>query len=155
MAQLLVDRPRVNAEHLIIRKAIAADIPAIWRVRYSVQENILPLGLISDAEVQQHLEVIGSGWVCERAGSICGFAIGNASNGQVWALFVEPNAQGRGIGSALHAVLLEWFRHQPARTLWLTTAEVSRARQFYEKHGWHCVGAAGKSEVRYERENAT
>jgi hypothetical protein len=59
------------------------------------------------------------------------------------------------IGSALHAELLEWFRHQPVRTLWLTTAEGSRSRQFYEKHGWSCVGAVGKGEVRYERENGT
>jgi GNAT superfamily N-acetyltransferase len=144
----------VNTSHFSIRKAIAADIPAIWRVRYSVQENILPPGVISDADVQDHLEVIGSGWVCEQAGAICAFAIGNARNGQVWALFVEPHAQGCGIGSALHAVLLEWFCQQPIRRLWLTTAKGSRSQQFYEKHGWHCVGTAGKSEVRYERENA-
>src|SRR5262249_45724525 len=98
-----------------IRKAITADIPAIWRVRYSVRENTLRPGLISDADVQQHLEVIGTGWVCEQEGSICAFAIGNARNGQVWALFVEPQAQGRGMGSALHAELLEWFRQQPVR----------------------------------------
>jgi GNAT superfamily N-acetyltransferase len=138
-----------------IRKAMSADIPAIWRVRYSVQENTLRPGLITDADVQQHLEVIGRGWVCEQEGAICAFAIGNARNGQVWALFVEPQAQGRGIGSALQAELLEWFRHQPVRTLWLTTAEGSRSRQFYEKHGWSCVGAVGNGEVRYERENGT
>jgi hypothetical protein len=38
-----------------IRKAIAAGIPAIRRVRYSVQENILRPGVISDADVQEQI----------------------------------------------------------------------------------------------------
>jgi hypothetical protein len=69
------------------REAIATDIPAIFRVRYAVVENTLLLGAIDDCEVQLQIEQSGRGWVVESEGSVVAFAIGNASNGNLWALF--------------------------------------------------------------------
>lgn len=137
----------------IVRQATSADMPAIWAVRYAVTENTLAPGRISDEELRAALEDTGRGWVVESAGRVEGFAIGIGRTGQVWALFVRPEAQGCGHGSRLHAALLAWFRAQPADRLWLTTGTHTRARAFYEKHGWHCVGASGADEVRYERSN--
>ncbi len=136
-----------------LRQAVAADIPGIWEVRYAVTENTLTPGRIGDEDVRVAIEGTGRGWVIEEAGRIVGFAIGNGDTGNVWALFVHPDAQGRGHGGRLHAAMLDWFRTRPLPTLWLTTGADTRARVFYERHGWRCVGAAGGDEVRYERDN--
>ena len=139
----------------MLRPAVVEDMPGLWEVRYSVTENTLTPGRISDEELRASIEEDGRGWVVEREGVILGFAIGLADNGNVWALFVRPEAQGRGIGSALHGAMIEWFATQPVRVLWLTTGAETRARSFYEARGWHCVGDAGKGEVRYERTNGS
>jgi hypothetical protein len=45
-----------------LRQATAADIPGIWEVRYSVTENTLTPGRISDEEVRESIEDTGCGW---------------------------------------------------------------------------------------------
>lgn len=138
-----------------LRAAIAADIPAIWEVRYAVTENTLTPGRISDEDVRQAIEDTGRGWVIERTDGpgLDAFAIGEAHGGQVWALFVHPRAQGRGLGDALHRALLDWFATLPLRTLWLNTGHDTRARGFYERRGWASVGTHGHDELRLERPN--
>ncbi len=128
-------------------------MPALWRVRYAVTENTLAPGRISDDELRQAIEVRGRGWVAECDGLVQGFAIGFRDNGQVWALFVAPEAQGMGLGSRLHQCMLHWFATLPVPMLWLTTGEHTRARAFYERHGWRAVGKTDTGEVRYERAN--
>lgn len=136
-----------------LRRATVADIPGIWEVRYSVAENALTPGRISDEDVRVSIEETGRGWVIEENGNIVAFAIGNAETGNVWALFVKPEAQGKGYGTTLHAAMIEWFRIQDVGRLWLSTGTATKARAFYEKHGWVCVGPYGIDEVRYERSN--
>jgi len=138
---------------VVIRQAVCDDIPGLWDVRYSVAENTLTPGRISDEELRHSIEEGGSGWVGEEQGRILGFAIGLLS-GNVWALFVRPEAEGRGIGSALHAEMLAWFSQQPHDRLWLSTGTHTRARAFYEARGWQYAGPYGPDEVRLERQNA-
>ena len=137
-----------------LRRAVVSDIPGIWEVRYSVSENALTPGRISDEDVRVSIEETGRGWVIEESGRIVAFAVGNAETGNVWALFVKPEAQGRGYGTRLHAAMIEWFRLQDVERLWLSTGTDTKARTFYEKNGWVCVGPCGVDEVRYERPNA-
>jgi GNAT superfamily N-acetyltransferase len=137
-----------------LRQATAVDIPGIWEVRYSVTENTLTPGRISDEEVRASIENTGCGWVIEEAGRIEAFAVGIAKTGNVWALFVRPDAQGRSHGTRLHAAMIEWFRKQLIDRLWLSTGTTTKAREFYDKIGWECVGPHGSDEVRYERANA-
>lgn len=137
---------------MIVRAAVRSDMPGLWEVRYSVTENTLTPGRISDEELRRSIEEDGRGWVAEEAGRILGFAIG-LNTGNVWALFVRPEAEGRGLGTALHAAMLEWFSRQPLERLWLTTGADTRARQFYATHGWQDVGLCGPNEVRFERRN--
>jgi GNAT superfamily N-acetyltransferase len=137
----------------VLRQAVAEDIPGIWEVRYSVTENTLTPGRISDEEMREAIEVTGRGWVVEEDGKIEAFAVGNGKTGNVWALFVRPDAQGRGHGTRLHAAMVRWFQTQRIETLWLSTGTHTKARQFYERNGWKCVGPYGTDEVRYERPN--
>ncbi len=137
---------------MIIRPATADDMPGIWQVRYAVLENTLEPGRISDDELLRSLDADGRGWVAVQANRIVGFTIG-LHTGNLWALFVHPDVQGRGIGSRLQAQLLTWFARQPVDRLWLATGTHTRARRFYQASGWQLAGPYGDDEVRLERPN--
>jgi GNAT superfamily N-acetyltransferase len=135
----------------MLRVATPADIPAIQRVRHSVRENRLVSTVISDEDVRRAIEVTGRGWVVEVEGAIVGFAVGNATDGNIWALFVDPGHERRGYGRRLHDAMVEWLWSRGLERLWLTTTPGTRAQRFYEAAGWTLVGDAEKGEVRYER----
>jgi GNAT superfamily N-acetyltransferase len=84
-----------------LRQALAADISGIQRVRHSVRENRLASTTISDDQVREAIENTGRGWVIDYAGEVVAFAIGNATNGNIWALFVHPDHERRGYGRRL------------------------------------------------------
>src|SRR6476620_10012026 len=136
---------------VVLRQATMADADSIWKVRYSVNENTLRQGRISDEDLRSALEDTGRGWVVEVDGSIEAFAIGNARSGNIWALFVAPEAQGRGYGSRLHDVMVCWLREQHVPLLWLTTGEATKACSFYEKNGWQDAGRTEKGEILFEQ----
>jgi GNAT superfamily N-acetyltransferase len=136
-----------------LRQALPNDIPGIWHVRYAVTENTLTPGRISDEELRLAMVDTGRGWVIEVDGNIAAFAIGNGETGNVWALFVQPQFQGLGFGTALHETMIQWFGTQAIDRLWLSTGVNTRAREFYERNGWECVGPYGSDELRYERLN--
>ena len=137
----------------ILRRAERKDVPGIWDVRYAVTENMLLPGRVSDDDVRREMEETGRGWVIEDAGRIEAFGIANGVSGNIWALFVHPRAQGRGHGSRLHDEMLAWLRTKSVAMLWLTTGETTRARGFYERRGWKCVGLVEPGEARLERRN--
>jgi GNAT superfamily N-acetyltransferase len=127
-----------------------ADADAIWKVRYSVTENRLAPGRISNEDLRRALEDTGRGWVIEVDGSVEAFAIANARSGNIWALFVLPEAQGRGYGSSLHDVMVGWLRKQHLPLLWLTTGQATKACAFYERRGWKRVSILDDGQARYE-----
>ena len=139
----------------VLREAHRNDIPGMWTVRYAVTENTLTPGRISDEEFRREIEDTGKGWVIDVDGRIRAFASCNARTGNIWALFVHPEAEGRGYGGRLHAAMLEWLRTQPVDRLWLTTDAQSRACGFYERRGWQRTGITDTGEVRFERDNRT
>jgi len=124
----------------VLRVATVADIAAMHRVRLSVRENRLVFSIITENDYRKHLEELGRGWVVETAGEIIGLAIGNATDGNVWALFVHPDHERRGHGRQLHDVMVSWLWEQGIPKLWLTTDPDTRARRFYEAAGWSIEG---------------
>jgi len=139
----------------MLRQAEARDVAAIQRVRASVRENRLVSTVISDDDVRRAIEVTGRGWVIECDGEVVAFAIGNAIDGNVWALFVHPNHERRGYGRRLHGVMTAWLWSRGLPRLWLTTETGTRAERFYEAAGWERVGPTSRGEVRFELEART
>ena len=137
----------------LLRQATRDDLAGIWRVRYAVVENTLTPGRIGDDEVVGQIEITGRGWVVEEGGEIVAFAIGDAAGANVWALFVDPRAEGRGYGALLHDTMVDWLWTRGLSTLWLSTGGATKARGFYERRGWRCVGPHGRDEVRLELAN--
>ena len=69
-------------------------------------------------------------------GVIVGFSIANRS-GLVWALFVRPGWEGRGIATRLLALCIDWLRAIGVAEAFLDTGPGTRAEGFYRHQGWH------------------
>lgn len=136
---------------MIFREATLDDIPQIQIVRHSVRENTLSdPSLVTDADCAEFLTVRGKGWVCEVDGQIVGFSIVDLLERNIWALFLHPEFEGRGIGRQLHDLMLDWYFSQSRDTVWLGTSPGTRAEGFYHKAGWTAVGLHGKNEIKFE-----
>jgi GNAT superfamily N-acetyltransferase len=134
----------------VLRIAERDDVAEIQRVRHAVRENTIRRGVITDADVLEHLEVLGRGWVVEAHGVIRAFAIGNARSGNIWALFVEQGHEGKGYGRRLHDTMLAWLWSQGLTSLWLSTGPDTRAAGFYRAAGWRDAGLTPHGEIRFE-----
>lgn len=143
--------PAWSGGNAVLRQAVAADVPAIHRVRMSVRENRLVSTVITEADTRRAIEESGRGWVIDVAGQVVAFAIGNKATGNIWALFVDPEHERRGYGRILHDEMVGWLRAQGLGQLWLSTEPGTRAERFYEKAGWKRAGMTGTGEVRFER----
>ena len=136
---------------MIFRKALAEDVPAMHRVRVVVKENSLPNpDLIKLDDYKKFLTHRGNGWVCESEGAIAGFAIVDLQEKNVWALFVMPGFEGKGIGKQLHDKMLDWYFSKTTETIWLGTAPGTRAELFYRKAGWKQTALRPNGEIRFE-----
>ncbi|MFM2358053.1 MAG: hypothetical protein RLY16_45 [Bacteroidota bacterium] len=134
---------------MTIRIAIPSDIPAIQIIRNAVKENTLSdPNLIPDELVEQYLTERGMGWVALKDSAIVGFAIVDFQDPSIWALFIHPDFEGKGIGKQLLQVMLAGYFQQNDHPLWLSTDEKSRAAVFYEKQGWKNEGPYGKNEIK-------
>jgi GNAT superfamily N-acetyltransferase len=134
---------------MIFREATIYDIAQIQKVRNSVKENMLSdPRLVTDADCEKFLFVRSKGWVCEVNNIIVGFAIADLQDEKIWALFVDPNFQGCGIGKKLHKLMLDWYFTQKSK-VWLGTAPNTRAEEFYRRNGWIENGMHGK-EIKFE-----
>lgn len=164
-----------------VRPATAADAPSIggvqergWQAAY---RHIFPAaelergGFIRVDRWRARLAEPPPGWstfVVERDGVVIGFASVGPSRdergvGELYAIYVDPEAWSSGAGRALiergEAQLRTEYREA---TLWVLE-DNPRARSFYERAGWQPDGArkaekrwgVGAPEVRYRKELAS
>lgn len=135
---------------MTFREAGTADITGMHVVRVAVLENRLSNpALITPADYEEFISRRGKGWVCEADNKIIGFAIADTLDNNVWALFIQPGYEGKGIGRKLHDMMIGWYFSQTVKTIWLGTAPGTRAEQFYRKAGWKESGMHGK-EIKFE-----
>ncbi|MFZ1452897.1 MAG: GNAT family N-acetyltransferase [Ferruginibacter sp.] len=138
------------------REAIINDIAQIQFVRNAVKENMLSdPALVPDKDVEVYMTKRGKGWVCEVDEIIVGFAIVDLLENNVWALFVHPDFEARGVGKKLHQVMMDWYFDQTNKKIWLGTDPKSRAEKFYRMQGWKAVGVHGKGEMKFEMDFET
>ena len=112
------------------------DIAALSEVRLSVKENVLSNPRRITFEIHQtYLSEIGKGWLCEVNGSVVGFSVASLKDASIWALFVKPEYEGKGIGTKLLKLATEWLFVAGAPTISLSTDVNTRADNFYERLG--------------------
>ena len=134
-----------------LRSATTADITAMHTVRMAVHENRLadPTRVTED-DYRRMLERIGCGWVFESDGEILGFGIVDLAERSIWALFVAPQHEGKGIGSALLETMVTRAFEESRQPILLTTTPGTRAEGFYRKAGWQVAGMTETGELRFE-----
>lgn len=133
-----------------ITLASESHIPEMHRIRLSVHENQLS----DPARVQpQHYRALlardGRGWIARFHNRMVGFGIADLRSSSIWALFVDPAFEGRGVGRRLHDAMLDWLFTEGAKQVWLTTDSGTRAERFYIARNWQQVGSEATGEVRY------
>ncbi len=135
----------------MLRAATHDDIPRLMEIRASVRENRL-----SDPS---RVTLADYNWfidnatihVWEVAGHIQGMSAGDPRNGNIWALFVDPEFEGRGIGQALiraACIAVHAAGHEVAM---LSTQVGSRAERFYLRNGWIAKGQDARGEMVFEK----
>lgn len=132
------------------REARIEDIPALSEVRWSVKENVLtdPRRVTREMYVA-YLGESGKGWLCEIEGEVVGFSVACAADASIWALFVKPSHEGRGIGKRLLRLATDWLFEMHAESIALSTEAHTRAAKFYERQGWQRVESKPDGEVCY------
>jgi GNAT superfamily N-acetyltransferase len=146
----------------VIRRATPADAASIaavqaraWRHAYA---DIVDPERMPDPEQQRQrfAERIADGgevYVFDQDDRVVGFAA--LDGAELRAIYVDPPAQGAGVGTALLEAAVDALRtagHAEA-FLW-TFAANGLARTFYERHGWTLVAGHQERlapEVRYRR----
>ena len=136
-----------------LRPAAPADLPRLVEIRAAVRENrLVTPALVTEAD---YLAVLARGtcWVWEDAARVQGFTSGAPDDdSQVWALFVDPAAEGCGAGGALLARLTDELWRRGHRRLTLDTRSGTRAEQMYRAAGWTGVGRTANGDVRFQRD---
>ncbi|MES2126499.1 MAG: GNAT family N-acetyltransferase [Pseudomonadota bacterium] len=137
---------------VIVRQASCEDIPAMHRVRLAVRENKLSANTrICEESYIPYLETIGRGWVLEEHGLIVAFAIGEHETGNIWAVFVHEEHEGKGYGRMVQEPMVQWLFAQGLRRLHLSTGAGTRAQGFYAATGWTFAGIDARGDAAYER----
>ena len=133
-----------------LREATTDDIPEIFKIRVATRENVmteddLRKSGITPQSVEKLLETCCNGWVTEYDHRVAGFCIANAQKGSIYALFVYPEYEGKGMGRLLMDAAVNWLWSQGVDQIRLTTATNTRADGFYQYLGWQ------RGEIVYNR----
>ena len=154
-----------DAARVVVRPAGVADAENLARVRIAswrgAYRGIVPDAVLDGHELaaeaarwRERLSTPGPAWVrvafWAATPALAGFVTagpgrhdGEAGLGEIWAMYVDPAAQGRGVGRALMAAAVRGLavRGFGEAVLWVFEANVA-ARAFYERVGWTPDGAA-------------
>jgi GNAT superfamily N-acetyltransferase len=133
-----------------VRQATEADIPEMMALRLSVRENQLFDPSQVTAEDCRRYVMRGNMWVWDENSALFGISAANGDTGWIWALFVRPEHEGRGIGQALFAAACDALIAAGFRTLRLSTDPDTRAARFYRAAGWGEAGRTPDGELIFE-----
>ena len=127
----------------------------MFHVRISVIENHLSreemqrIG-ITENVVADLIEKSCCAWVATDNEKIIGFSMILPNEGCLFAAFVLPEYEGRGIGRRLVEIAeKELFRHH--EIAWLETDKQSRAAKFYIQLGWGNKIDINDTDIRLEK----
>jgi GNAT superfamily N-acetyltransferase len=146
----------------VIRRATPADAAAIatvqaraWRHAYAdiVEPERMPDPQQQEPRFADFIAGGGHVYVFDVDGRVAGFAA--LDGNELRAIYVDPPAQGAGVGSALLEAAVDALRAAGHAEAFLWTFEANGlARAFYERHGWELVPGTQERlapEVRYRR----
>ena len=142
-----------------VRPATAENVEALFDIRCSVKENyqsreeLASLGITA----QSIKEMIEAGdyitTIAETENRPVGFSMAQISEGYVFACFVRPEFEGRGIGRALMETAEQGLRKNGVQEAWLSTGPEPelRAPGFYTRLGWYKDGFLDDGQIIFKK----
>jgi ribosomal protein S18 acetylase RimI-like enzyme len=135
----------------MLRVATHADISRLMEIRGSVQENRLTdPSNVTLADYKWFIDHAAI-HVWEKDECIQGFSAGDPRDGSIWALFVHPTYESRGVGQTLIQAACKSLFDAGYENATLSTEPGSRAQHFYERNGWIAKGRTSSGEVNFEK----
>jgi GNAT superfamily N-acetyltransferase len=140
--------------NVTFRPAREPDIFAMSTVRLAVLENRLrdPTRITYDMYVD-YLDKLGRSWICECDGKLVGFGSADKHEAFIWALFVDPAFEGRGIGKHLLRMMADYLFELGHEKITLSTGAATRADAFYAAQGWQRSEVPDQTDVQYTLHN--
>jgi ribosomal protein S18 acetylase RimI-like enzyme len=155
--------PRIREGEPRDAEAIAGIHVRAWQKAYRGQltDDYLD-GLKVEDRLEMHRVALGSPpsdyrmWVAEEEGRAVGFAVTAKSQdadadertAELFAIYLEPERIGRGVGRSLLAHAVDDLRERGFRTATLWVLETNEAaRRFYEVAGWKPDGTVTSERV--------
>lgn len=141
----------------LIRVATDEDVQSLFEIRTSVAQNHLSREQMAALGITPQVLVQAMGeseciWIAEIEGQALAFAMIDRETGELFALFVRPGHENRGLGRRLMAVAEAALFEQHERIFLITDGRESiRANGFYQRLGWVVVGQEDNDDVRYEK----
>lgn len=140
-----------------IRPATPEDVAAIFDVRCSVRENHMSRDELAALDITPETVremITGGDYIVPVAligGAIAGFAMSQISEGDVFALFVCSEHEGKGLGRALMREVESGLKEHGVADAWLFTGaeEGIRAPGFYRHLGWVESGLMEDGQIKF------
>lgn len=141
-------------------RCVARDVETLFDIRCSVRENHQSREELADIGVttQSVREMIAGGdyvtIIAVEDARAVGFTMAQISEGWVFACFVRPAFEGRGVGRVLMNAAEAGLRSAGVKRVWLSTGpgEHLRAMGFYRHLGWRHDGYLGDGQLRFTKE---
>ncbi len=135
----------------MLRKATRSDMPRIFEIRRSVRENQLADTFEEYVDLAGPFVDGGNCWVWDENGDVLGEAGYDPCTGYIEVLYVDPVAEGRGVGRALLeqcCIDLCKLGHKVAT---LSTPAGTRAEHMYRAGGWVEVGIDAVGDLLFQK----
>ena len=140
---------------MTIRPATTSDISDIFAIRTSVRKNQLSLEQprhmgITEKSISGIISAEDCAWIAETGDMAVGFALADAEEGCIFALFVRQKWENQGVGKQLMEKAESFLlaRHE---AIWLETDGSSRAAGFYARQGWTRAAELENGDARFEK----
>lgn len=139
----------------LVRSAEPSDVEGIFQVRTSVNENILTVAQLTEmgitkASITEMILSSRCAWVAVDAEKIVGFSMIDLDEGSLFAAFVLPSYEGKGLGKKL-VQAAEDALFQQHHVAWLETGKTTRAAGFYRHLGWSNETDIDGGDIRLEK----
>lgn len=142
-----------------LRPARPEDVEAIFAVRCAVKENHMSREELAELDITSAsvTEMITGGDfivpVAVVEGQIVGFAMAQVSEGYLFALFIHPDYEDKGLGRTLMEVVEFEFAKHGVREAWLATGSEPgiRAPGFYRHLGWVECGVMDDGQLKFRK----
>ncbi|CAI8701141.1 MULTISPECIES: GNAT family N-acetyltransferase [unclassified Pseudomonas] len=139
------------------RMATVEDVESLFEIRTSVAQNHLSREQMDALGITAQVlnSAIKEGpcvWIAEVDERPVAFSMIDRDEGEVFAMFVRPAYENRGLGRLLMAAAeAELFRAHERIFLVTDGRQEIRANGFYQRLGWTVVARVDARDVRYEK----